>query len=334
MFSWILALVLALVVWIAATLYLWLVRRRNNETRAGLAALAGLHWRDFSEIVRRALHDQRGWHLSTHQPEDDAGPRSDFLMRDGDGGQWMVSCKHGRAYRIGAAAVNELGAALRLAGARGGLLITEGRIEREGLAAADKQSIEILDGRRIWPVLKPYLAPELENRIVRGARHRAQRHTGIAALASLTLGLLVGLGYLSSHPSDPDPMADAMATATATAKPMRAPQGAAAAPSAGASSPASAPAAADADELTPDPATLDRYQASVSRALAQTPGITRGIWLTRMTLAVDREAEDAVVWPMICREVERYPVLRTVRVQLNPRPGIDEPVRWRQCSTI
>jgi len=333
MFSWILALLLAFVVWIAATLYLWLVRRRNNETRSGLAALAGLHWREFSEIVRRALHDQRGWHLSTQQPEDDAGPRSDFLMRDGDGGQWMVSCKHGRAYRIGAAAVNELGAALRLAGARGGLLITEGRIEREGMAAAEKQSIEILDGRRIWPVLKPYLAPELENRIVRGARRRAQRHTGIAALASLTLGLLVGLGYLSSRQADPAPTLDTVVSRTAPGKPARAAQGAAAATSKPAQ-PGAAPASAGEGDLTPDEATLDRYQASVSRALAQTPGITRGIWLTRMTLAVDREAEDTLVWPMICREVERYPVLRTVRVQLNPRPGIDEPVRWRQCSTI
>lgn len=331
MFSWFLALFLAFVVWIAATLYLWLVRRRNNETRTGLAALAGLHWRDFSEIVRRALHDQRGWQLSTLQPEDDAGPRSDFLMRDGDGGQWMVSCKHGRAYRIGAAAVNELGAALRLAGARGGLLITEGKIEREGLAAAEKQSIEILDGRRIWPTLKPYLAPELENRIVRGARRRAQRHTGIAALASLTLGLLVGLGYLSSRQADPAPELLG-AAAPAPARPARV------APAATAASrpspPSATPASVGQDDLTPDAATLDRYQASVSRALAQTPGITRGIWLTRMTLAVDREAEDTVVWPMICREVERYPVLRTVRVQLNPRPGVDEPVRWRQCSTI
>ncbi|HVJ37410.1 MAG TPA: hypothetical protein VM687_06350, partial [Stenotrophomonas sp.] len=60
MFSWILALLLAIVVWSAAAVYLWWVRRRRDETRAGLAALANLHWRDFSESVRRALHDERG----------------------------------------------------------------------------------------------------------------------------------------------------------------------------------------------------------------------------------------------------------------------------------
>ncbi|HEY9255599.1 MAG TPA: restriction endonuclease [Stenotrophomonas sp.] len=328
MFSWILALLLAIVVWSAAAVYLWWVRRRRDESRAGLAALANLHWRDFSESVRRALHDERGWTLAT-QSEDDGSPRSDFLMRSQQGTLWMVSCKHGRAYRIGAAAVNELGAALRLAGAQGGVLITEGKVEREGLVAADKQAVEILDGRRIWPVLKPYLPAEVENRIVHTSRRRAQRHTGIAALASLTLGLVVGLGYLSSHPPSTNATAASAAPIPARPAPPLAAPAAPVVPVEGAASDAIVGRPAD-----PDPATLDRYQASVSRALAQTPGITRGIWLTRLTLAVDRQADDATAWPLICREVERYPMLRTVRIQLNPRPGVDEPVRWRQCSTI
>jgi hypothetical protein len=326
MFSWILALLLAIVVWSAATVYLWWVRRRRDETRAGLAALASLHWREFSEIIRRALHDQRGWHMVA-QPDEEAAPRSDFLMRGEEGAPWMISCKHGRAYRIGAAAVNELGTALRLAGAQGGVLITEGKVEREGVAAAERQHVEILDGRRIWPLLKPYLAAETENRIVHAARRRAQRHTGIAALASLTMGLLVGLGYLSSHPPTATPAAADEPVPAPVANSLPPPDHAA--PASGAE-----PAAADASLAEPDPATLDRYQAAVSRALAQTPGITRGIWQTRLTLAVDRQVDDDIAWPLICREVERYPVLRTVRIQLNPRPGVAEPVRWRQCSTI
>jgi hypothetical protein len=339
MFAWILALVLAVAVWTAATCYLWLVRRRDDETQAGLTELAGLRWRDFSEIVRRALNDQRGWQADT-QLQDDGTPRADFLMHDDQDRRWMVSCKHGRAYRIGAAAVNELASATRLAGAQGGLLLTEGKVEREGLALAEKQAIEILDGRRIWPILKPYLPSESESRIVDGARHRAQRHIAIAALASVTLGLLVGLGYLSSRPFEQAPEPSPLQAAT-PAGPTAAPAAPAAPPSVpaasapAASAPVSAAALATGDAgLDPDPATLDRYQQAVSRALAGAPGITRGIWLTRMTLAVDRQGDDAQVWPRICEELERYPVLRTVRVQLNPRPGVAEPVRWRQCSTI
>lgn len=323
MFAWILAFALAAAVWIIAIAYLWLVHRRDDETRAGLTALAGLHWRDFSEIVRRALGDQRGWHANPELREDGL-PRPDFLMHDAQtGGNWMISCKHGRAYRIGTVAVSELGTALRLAGAVGGMLITEGRVEREGLTAAEKQSIEVLDGRRIWPILKPYLPSETETRIVRGARRRAQRHIGIAGLASITLGLLVGLGWLSVH--EPKP------ASAPSPPPVAAPR-----PPASAGTPASAPtpAAASQNAAEPDDATLNRYQQSVSRALTGAPGIIRGIWLTRMTLVVDRTGEDAEIWPSICKELERYPVLRTVRVQLNPRVGVDEPVRWRQCATF
>jgi hypothetical protein len=83
----------------------------------------------------------------------------------------------------------------------------------------------------------------------------------------------------------------------------------------------------------PDAATLDRYQAELARALAGQSGIASGVWLTRQTLAINRTGELETVWPRVCQEVLRYPALRNVRVQLNARPGVDEPVRWRQCAT-
>ncbi|MDD9794539.1 restriction endonuclease, partial [Priestia megaterium] len=101
---------------------------------------------------------------------------------------------HGRAYRIGTAAVNELGAAARLAGARGGILITEGKVERDGRIAAEKQSVEVLDGPLLWPLLKPYLPGDMEARVEAGARGEALRRISIAALGAATLGLMVGLG--------------------------------------------------------------------------------------------------------------------------------------------
>ncbi|HDS1038815.1 TPA: hypothetical protein QDZ47_001809, partial [Stenotrophomonas maltophilia] len=86
-------------------------------------------------------------------------------------------------------------------------------------------------------------------------------------------------------------------------------------------------------DLNPDTATLDRYQAELARALARQPGIASGVWLTRQTLAINRTGELEEVWPRVCQEVLRYPALRNVRVQLNARPGVNEPVRWRQCAT-
>ncbi|NYF19587.1 hypothetical protein HDC36_001024 [Xanthomonas sp. JAI131] len=320
--------------WLAATLYLWVVRRRENETTAGLHALAGLHWRDFSRMVRRAMREQRDLHDAVADEDVSQEPQSDFVMTRGDA-RWLLSCKHGRAYRIGSAAVNELGAAARLMGAQGGILVTEGKVQRDGIAAADKQSVEILDGRRIWPMLKRYLPSELEDGVIGASRRRAQRHTAIAALAALTLGLLVGLGGLALQQRSDGatsvvaPHAPAAPTPAAPPAPGTTPVAAPAATAAAASVTGAPPASAD-----PDPATEAEYRHSVSKALASTPGVIRGIWQTQMTLVIDRSDDDAQVWPRICKEVERYPSLRTVRIQLNPRPDRDEPVRWRQCRTF
>ncbi|MCC4596932.1 restriction endonuclease [Xanthomonas campestris pv. phormiicola] len=333
MFSWIAATVLAVGAWLAATLYLWVVRRRENETTAGLHALAGLHWRDFSRMVRRAMREQRDLHDAVADEDVSQEPQSDFVMTRGDT-RWLLSCKHGRAYRIGSAAVNELGAAARLMGAQGGILVTEGKVQRDGIAAADKQSVEILDGRRIWPMLKRYLPSELEDGVIGASRRRAQRHTAIAALAALTLGLLVGLGGLALQQRSADAASVAALPAPAASMP-------AAAPAPGTAPVATVPATAapvteeaQPASAAPDPATEADYRHAVSKALARTPGVIRGIWQTQMTLVIDRSGDDAQVWPRICKEVERYPSLRTVRIQLNPRPDRDEPVRWRQCRTF
>ncbi|MEN5068932.1 restriction endonuclease [Stenotrophomonas sp. TWI1183] len=328
MLSWILALLLALIVWFVATAYFWLIKRKRKETQLGLNALAGMHWREFSLIVRRAMHEQRGLQDVPDEAADSREPRSDFLMHDGPQ-RWLLSCKHGRAYRIGTAAVNELGAAARLAGARGGILITEGKVERDGRIAAEKQGVEVLDGPLLWPLLKPYLPGDMEARVEAGARGEAIRRISIAALGAVTLGLLVGLGSLTAGlekewaATAPAP-GGAQPTAAATAAP----------PAPEAAEDRAADNAAPAMDANPDNATLDRYQQELSRKVATRPGVASGIWLTRQTLAINRTGEIDTIWPLICEEVVRYPALRTVRIQLNPRPGVDEPVRWRQCTTL
>ena len=190
MSHWMLALVAALLPWLAVSGYLWLVRRRANELTEGVRALAAMHWRDFSAVVLRVLQDQRGWQ-PTQLPQDGL-PTADFMMQT-EHGTRLVACKHGRGYRIGVAAVNELGAMARLAGANGGVMVTEGRMEREGMAAADKQSIEVLDGARLWPLLKPYLPGDIETGVVGAARRRAIRHTVIAGAAAATLGVVMAV---------------------------------------------------------------------------------------------------------------------------------------------
>ncbi|WP_414497186.1 restriction endonuclease [Stenotrophomonas maltophilia] len=343
MLPWILALLSALLTCSLAVVYLWWIKRRQKEMQLGLQALAGMHWREFSVLVKRALREQRGLRELNDPAEESREPSSDFLLSDGPN-QWLVSCKHGLAYRIGTAAVNELGAAARLAGAKGGVLLTEGRIERDGRGAAEKQAVEVLDGPRLWPLLQPYLPADIESRVRTRARHEALRRIAIAALGSVTLGLLVGLGLQGLHVEDtapvtPAPGETAPLPVETAPSPADAPAADAAPEASEAASPITAapsPTAAATDERSnpnPDAATLERFQADLARALAGKPGIASGVWLTRQTLAINRTGELEAVWPRVCEEVLRYPALRNVRIQLNARPGVNEPVRWRQCAT-
>lgn len=333
MFSWILALVFALLVWGLAAAWLWFFKRRKTEIHHGLAALAGMRWREFSQIVRQAMAEQRGLQPLTDSEDSDRGTSSDFLLQR-DGERWLVSCKHGRAYRLDATAVNELASAMRLTGAVGGLLMTEGQVDRDGLTEAGKQSIEVIDGRNLWDTLKPYVPAQVRDTVTGIARREAVRHSSIAGLAAIALGLLVGMGYMTLHGDSADANTGNAAPSAVSAAGKPAGSATAAPQQSAAGAPASK-ASTDAADLIqdPDPETLLRYQQTVSKALARTPGVVSGIWLTRSTLSVERSGDDATIWPLICSELEHFPALRTTRVQLNPRPGVDEPVRWRQCQT-
>lgn len=330
MTSLILGLALAVVAAVLALLYLWLIRRAETENSAGLRALAGLRWREFSTLVaqamqRRGLRDV-GRDLADEQQRGDGG--SQMLMSDGSQ-RWLLSCKHGMAYRIQASHIDELAAEMDLAGAASGMLLTEGRADRDALAAAAQRGVEIIDSRRLWALLKPFMPADTTRRITADATAQAKRHSLIAVLASLVLGLLVAVLLPQLRAGGEN--APAAAPAATQAPPT---------PAAVTSPPPAPPAVADGNAATgaiegdPDDATLARYQAVIARTLSAAPGIDRAYWLTRATLVIDRTGGEDVVWPQVCAELDRYPPLRTVRVQLNPRPGSDEAVRWRQCRTM
>ena len=320
MSSWILGLALGLLAAVLSVLYLWLVRRPETENVAGLRALADLRWREFATVVGQAMQ-QRGLRdvVQANEPASEQ-----MMMTDGDS-RWLLSCKHGMAYQLNAANVEELAEAMDLAGARNGILLTEGRAGRDALAVAAGHGIEVVDGRRLWHLLKPFMPVHTTAGIVGAADAQARRHTLIALGGSLALGLVVAVLPFQRQSSAGDTSTGAAVAAPATVADS-------AAPAAGPALPAAAATGLIQDN--PDDATESRYQADIARTLSLVPGITRAYWLTRATLVVDRTATDPAVWPFICGELERYPSLRTVRVQLNPRPGSEDAVRWRQCRTM
>jgi hypothetical protein len=208
---------------------------------------------------------------------------------------------------------------VRLRGAQGGILVTEGVLDKDGLEKADKHNIEIIDGPRLWPTVKPMVEGKLQRRIVGNASARARRHIAIAWLGSVTLGLAVALVF----PSVLNPTNDSIAAPVAIA--------ASTAPSTAAAAGATTAATALAEVTEAD---SEKHRAEISRKLARIPGISRGVWISRSTLAVDRMVAEQDAWSLVCSQLYAYPDLVLTRVQMNPPPGSDEQVRWRQCEQL
>lgn len=326
--AWLFGSVITLLVGAVTTAYLWLIRRRDDETAAGLLALAGMRWRDFSRLILEAM-ELRGLERIPTAHEDNQEHSSSFLL-SGQGKQLLLACKHGSAYRIGSAAVDEFASEIRLRGVQGGILVTEGVLDKGGVEKAGRHSIEVIDGPLLWPTVKPMVEGNLQRRIVGNASSRARRHIGIAWLGAFTLGLASALAF-------PGRLAPESAPAPVSSVP------APSAPVAGLGKPATAPGIA----MTPKPAPAtaaptaevteadtEKHRAEISRKLSRTPGIIRGVWISRSTLSVDRAVAEEAAWPLVCDQLKAYPDLELTRVQMNPPQGSTEQVRWRQCEAL
>ena len=321
--AWLFGLAITLLVGAAATAYLWLIRRRDDETAAGLLALAGMRWRDFSRLVLEAM-ELRGLVRIPSAHEENQEHSSSFML-SGDGKRQLLACKHGSAYRIGSAAVDEFASEIRLRSTQGGILVTEGTLDKDGLEKAERHNIEIIDGPRLWPTVKPMVEGKLQQRIVGNASARARRHIAIAWLGSVTLGLAVALVF----PSVLNP------TSTSIAAPVAAKPATAAAPTTTAAALPTTKAASVA--TTPAEVTeadTEKHRAEISRKLSKVPGISRGVWISKSTLEIDRAVTEQEAWPLVCNQLHAYPDLALTRVQMNPPPGSDEQVRWRQCEQL
>ena len=328
--AWLFGSVITLLVGAVTTAYLWLIRRRDDETAAGLLALAGMRWRDFSRLILEAM-ELRGLGRIPTANEDTQEHGSSFLL-SGQGKQLLLACKHGSAYRIGSAAVDEFASEIRLRGVQGGILVTEGVLDKGGVEKAGRYNIEVIDGPLLWPTVKPMVEGNLQRRIVGNASSRARRHIGIAWLGAFTLGLASALAFPGRQTPDsaPAPVSQAPLPSAPTPQPSN-PVAAHIPATATEPTPATAAPAANATEAATE-ADTEKHRGEISRKLSKTPGITRGVWISRSTLAVDRIVPEEDAWPLVCDQLKAYPDLEFTRVQMNPPQGSTDQVRWRQCG--
>ncbi|MGV8940106.1 MAG: restriction endonuclease [Lysobacter sp.] len=308
------ALSIAVVIGVVAHTWLWLVYNQKQVTAGGLRALAAMRWRESSRFIIEALEDQ-GFTASRLSPDADRGQNADLLLNRGDQ-TWLLSCKQGVDYRIDAAMVDQLFRAVRDSGASGGILATLGRIQAD--ARKHNQGIELIDGATLWPLISPLLPPSLHKDLVSRARSLTVRATLAAWLWALVAGIVVAaalasLGNLAHAPAAPDTSrSTGSSSVVATSE----------------TSSQSSPV-----ESLPLPSSEEEQRKEIVLAVSALPGVNRVSWATQSTLLVQVHADTSQqqVDP-ICAVLKRHEALSNSRVQLQPPPDSNAPVRFLQCA--
>ncbi|GAB3733859.1 hypothetical protein GCM10028862_16550 [Luteimonas pelagia] len=329
-YGWMLGLVVALAVGVGAGAWLWTVGRRRDEAAAGLAALAGMRWREFSHFVLDAMR-HRGFEIDTDAESLERGQQSDFILQRPGGSKSLLSCKHGSNYRIDAPAVAELVSAMRFNDATGGVLVTTGHVEAGARAAAERARVEVLGGTVLWDELRGFLPDSLRESLQLQADAQARRRIVIAGLGALVVGVATAFLTGGSPEPAPEPPAPVVRTPPAPAgaragnrpPPATAPRTAA---------PATPPGQAVEESTADSAARQDAERAEIARVVAALPGVETASWPTRSTLLVVLMPGAGDQVESICTVVEQYPDLRTSRLQLQPPEGSTAPVRFRQCA--
>lgn len=311
MSPFVIGLLCTLIVGVGATLYFWGVRRRHDESAAGVLTLSAMRWREFAGLVADMLL-RRGYAPVEQHPLGSSDQSDIVLQREGV--LCVVSCKHGSAYRLGANAVGELANSVQLNGAAEGIMVTPGTFAPEALQQGRQQRIELIDGHKLWPEIAPLVPDPLRKQVEAAAAARAKRSIGFGWLAAIAFGAAAGL--LLSGRSNDEAAAQPGTTASATAGPAAAKQ---------ATATAATPTAAPTEQQTA------QRRRDAASAIAALPGVERAVWSTQSTLSLDVSNDRADLWNSICGIIDRYEELRSTRVQINPPPGSDAPVRFKQC---
>jgi hypothetical protein len=328
MSNWLIAIGVVLLIGGVATLYFRTVRLRRDETLAGIKALSGVSWRVFIHMVLDAL-SRRGFGRLVDE-ENPAGDTEYMLERDGE--HWLLSCKHGSAFVLGRLTVNELARAMDMKGAKGGFLLTQGRITDDARPIAALQRIELLDGPALWPQLREFLPAEQLAGIRAQAAQAARQRVLLSWLAALLAGVAIWLALPApvAAPVTTSPPPAAAAAPVATPSPATRPV-----PPATSTATPPPPAAPQAEiqALPPAPLDMEQQRAEIAAAVSTLAEVDRAVWSTESTLEVFLSSIQDDPFGRICPLVERYEDLAASRIQLTPPPGSTATVRFRQCRS-
>ena len=306
---------------------LWLRQHGGHDDGANArneSLLANLRWRDFTRLVLQAMK-ARGYDPVIEDgmsPDGIPSDGGDILLERG-GEHVLLSCKYGSGSLVGVQAILGLGKSATLRGAGNVILATPGRFEEEATRVARQQgNIELLDGKDLWPELRPYVADGPAGIAAAPLPTAMPKRTvaiawgGAAALA--VVAWMVAQGMQVDAPVAANETAVAVPASAAPVAPVQKP---------------AAQAHLDDAAVPADPVLLERRRSETANAISTLFGVDRALWSTQSTLLVHLSAEEADPSGELCPLLERYPELAASRVQLQPPPGSQRPVRFKQCRS-
>lgn len=124
----------------------------SNVTGASSSdALADMTWREFEVLVGE------GFRLQGYEVTETGGGGADGgvdLVVRKDREKYLVQCKQWKAFKVGVPIVRELYGVMAAHGAAGGFVVTSGRFTDEAKAFADGRNIRLVDGPKLFGMIK------------------------------------------------------------------------------------------------------------------------------------------------------------------------------------
>lgn len=323
------ALLLCLLGWVALCLWLTIVYRPRYAYQQGMELLSQLPESQYRQACQHMLEEHRHWRLNESLTR--ALPGVSFAVHDGQQLR-LVACRQGLDYVIDANAIGELAASVRLTKAAGAALISQSAVDRTARQIALRQQIELIDGQQLWPMVQPLLPESLLQQLSHYTRRKTLLWMGLATVVLASVGIGLSLAFHAPIPGSTNQSAATSHTDASVGN-----------PNVSRHEPPSATSTtndttAQSNDHSgnggePNAQDLARARMEVAHQLSMQPGITRCVWISPSTIAIDREADDVPIWQAVCDILGGFPELGGTRVQLNPRPNHNERVHWRQCSS-
>ena len=114
-------------------------------------ALGDMTWREFEVLVGE------GFRLQGYEVTETGGGGADGgvdLVLRKDREKYLVQCKQWKAFKVGVTVVRELYGVMAAHGAAGGFVVTSGRFTDEAKAFADGRNIRLVDGPKLFGMIK------------------------------------------------------------------------------------------------------------------------------------------------------------------------------------